>query len=178
MRGVRKYFHSTIGREIVFLQASELFVSKDYVLATLLGSCVSVVLWDPVNQIVGMNHFVNAKLIKGSSSHFNEYRYGDASTEKLISLMKEKGAKISSLKAKVFGGANMLNRSLINDNDLIKANIDIAMTVLDEYNIPIVANDLGGDSARWVFAFPKTGKVIMWRGQNEDITKGREYTQF
>lgn len=174
---MRKYFHSTIGREIVFLQASELFVSSEYVLATLLGSCVAVVLWDCDKHMIGMNHFVNAKLIKRDSHNFNEYRYGEASTEKLISLMKEKGSKISSLRAKVLGGANMLDKSLISDGSLIKANIDIAMKVLEEYKIPVIGEDLGGDSARWIFAFPKTGKVILWRGQKEEITNGREYIQ-
>jgi chemotaxis protein CheD len=174
---MRQYFHSGIGREILFLKASELYVSNEYVLATLLGSCVSVILWDPINHLVGMNHFVNAQLINKKAKDFDEFRYGDASTERLIQLMQEKGSFIGNLKARVVGGANMIDRSLLSDQKVIEENIAIALLVLSHYKIPIVGRDLGGEKARWIFAFPKSGRTLVWTEKEEDITKGKEYRE-
>jgi len=32
--------------------------NQDVILSTLLGSCVSACLYDPVNKVMGMNHFL------------------------------------------------------------------------------------------------------------------------
>ncbi|KAL0264029.1 UNVERIFIED_CONTAM: hypothetical protein PYX00_011220 [Menopon gallinae] len=162
--------------EAVLGLASELAISQEEVLATLLGSCVSVVLWDSVNKRVGMNHFVNAQLLLNGGDKYEKYRYGDASIQELIELMRKKGSHLSDLSAKVIGAADMGSGTLLTAGEVIKKNVAIAMGVLTRYKIPIVAKDLGGDKARWLFAFPKSGRTLVWVNE-EEASFGREYRE-
>jgi len=45
--------------EWVTIEPGEYFTSNEkIIISTLLGSCVSACLWDPVHKIAGMNHFL------------------------------------------------------------------------------------------------------------------------
>jgi len=47
------------GKPLKIIQAGEFFVSDtNEFIGTLLGSCISVTLHDPVNKISGLNHFM------------------------------------------------------------------------------------------------------------------------
>lgn len=81
------------------------------VLHTLLGSCVSACLWDPVARIAGMNHFLLAAPRYPAQMPLvisDAGRYGISSMEVLINEMLKQGAVKSRLKAKAFGGASVL----------------------------------------------------------------------
>lgn len=66
--------------KVVTLYPGEYYVSRGkVVISTLLGSCVSACLYDPVNRVVGMNHFLLSN--KRYSKHMPMYateagRYG------------------------------------------------------------------------------------------------------
>ena len=72
-------------------------------ISTVLGSCVSVCLFDPATSAGGMNHIFlpgNADL-----KVFNDSaRYGINAMELLINKMLSLDARRRSLRAKVFGG--------------------------------------------------------------------------
>ncbi len=72
------------------------YVSTDeVVIGTILGSCVSACLYDPVNRIVGMNHF----LLSGRQNNADKIwlseagRYGIHSMEIIINGMLKLGAE-------------------------------------------------------------------------------------
>ena len=52
-------FHKKLGKPMVVIQPGEYYVTKkDEIIATVLGSCISVCIKDEKNQIAGMNHFM------------------------------------------------------------------------------------------------------------------------
>ena len=142
----------------------ELYASKEQaVIDTVLGSCVSVCLHDPVNRIGGMNHIFlpgNPDLREFDDSA----RYGINAMELLIDRMLSLRAKRRSLRAKVFGGGNLLmgTRGPISFSPG-EANIGFAFNFLESERIPVDYYNVGGDYARRVELNSFTGEVFMRR---------------
>jgi len=130
----------------------------DVVLSTLLGSCVAACLYDPVNQVVGMNHFMLAsrQYIPENRPFLSEAgRYGVNAMELLINGMLAKGAQLENLQAKAFGGGNVLpalNR-LHSHGSVGEINIRFLRNFLQRENIPLVASNLGGGQGMLIHFF-------------------------
>lgn len=120
------------------------------VLSTILGSCVSVCLFDEAARLGGMNHYL---LAEGTGHDSNTLRYGTHAMELLINALLRKGATRHRLKAKVFGGAKMNGRFA----HIGQANASFAQNFLQAEGIPIAGKDLGGKQARRVNFHPFTG---------------------
>jgi chemotaxis protein CheD len=131
------------------------------VIQTVLGSCVSVCLYDPVERIGGMNHI----LLPGASDmkRFNDSaRYGINAMELLINRMMGLGAKRKNFIAKVFGGANVLP-SFSEENSIGEQNINFSLSFLKNDKIRVLSQDLGGKSARRIYFHSDTGDVFVKR---------------
>jgi chemotaxis protein CheD len=122
------------------------------VIATLLGSCVSACLWDPVRGIGGMNHvlFVDDRADGG-----NVFGHGVNGMELLINGLLRLGAGRGRLRAKVFGGATMI-RGLSDEG---ARNGAFVVEFLAREGIDLVGRDLGGARARRIEFWPGTGRV-------------------
>lgn len=135
---------------------------------TILGSCISVCLFDPVRQIGGINHYM---LPLWNGEGLPTPRYGNVAIETLIERLQGMGCQHSRLQAKVFGGAAMWE----NGNSLIaigERNIDLAWRLLDHYSIPVVGSDVGGSCSRKIICNTGTGEVFM-RCQAGNMVAGR-----
>jgi chemotaxis protein CheD len=129
-------------------------------LATLLGSCVSVCLFDPVAQLGGLNHFMLPTCRKGTYAEDEIALAGDYAMQVLVNGLLARGAQKSRLVAKAFGGGNILSsiRTAIGDQ-----NASYAREWLERERIPLVAHDLGGPWSRKVVFRPNTGDVYCKR---------------
>ncbi|MDD2898938.1 MAG: chemotaxis protein CheD, partial [Desulfuromonadaceae bacterium] len=74
-------------------------------------------------------------------------KYGNIAMDKLLGKMLSIGCRRENLVAKVFGGANVtgtgMEMFMIGDR-----NITLALQMLEEYRIPVVAKDIGGRVGR------------------------------
>lgn len=122
----------------------------DVTLTTILGSCVSVCLFDDVKKIGGMNHYL---LANGPSESCDSLKYGAHAMELLINALLRRGAVRSSIKAKVFGGGKMSERF----HDIGSKNALFAIQYLSDEGILVVSKDLHGNSARRINFHPFTG---------------------
>jgi chemotaxis protein CheD len=124
------------------------------VLTTLLGSCVTVCLWDIRHGVGGMNHFVLPVHPQCEVSP----RYGDIAMDRLKSGLEAIGASPVSLRAKVFGGADVLP---VRAGPSVGAqNLRFAMQFLNDNGIPIVAHRTGGCRGLQIRFFTRTGDVL------------------
>lgn len=148
-----------------FIRVGEIFVGvRPTEIATVLGSCVAVCLYDKVEQMGGMNHYL---LPLWNGNGLQTPKFGNISIHKLVENMLNIGCHIENLEAKLFGGAN-INITALETMMIGKKNIIIAKEVLAEYNIPIVAEDVGGSRGRRILMRSDTGKVFMkYTGENE-----------
>ncbi|HIJ84093.1 MAG TPA: chemotaxis protein CheD, partial [Magnetococcales bacterium] len=89
-----------------FLLPGALFAKDgEYIITTVLGSCISVCLWDRNVKKGGMNHF---KLPLWNGDGLPSPKFGNIAIEKLIENLLDIGCQQRNLIAKVFGGAAVI----------------------------------------------------------------------
>jgi chemotaxis protein CheD len=122
-----------------------------------LGSCVSVCLYDRIRGTGGANHYVIARW--GGRGEPTD-RYGDVSIPHLIDAMVASGSRKSSLVAGVYGGGELLD---IDWGQLRggETNAEVALSLLGKSGIPVVARDLGGRMGRRIAFESATGNVTI-----------------
>jgi two-component system chemotaxis response regulator CheB len=140
----------------VFLLPGELCVSPEPVeMATLLGSCVAVCLYNRKGNFGGMNHYMLARTPSGSTANG---KHGDYSTELLIRTMLSYDANVGNLQAYVLGGGNV-NGHLAMGTGIGANNIQMALEMLASAKIMIAGKEVGGDYGRKVYFKNWTGEV-------------------
>ena len=133
-------------RSKYYLHPGQLFVSHEsYAVTTILGSCVSVCLWDPFTKIGGINHFLLPMDVGDDQASL---RFGNLAVRELIEEVLAVGGEQARLRAKLFGGACVLEAFRSRENHLGTKNVKIAREVLDAVDIPIIGEDVGGNRGR------------------------------
>lgn len=147
------------GLSRVTIHIGGLHVSRDaVVMDTVLGSCISSCLYDPVLGIGGMNHFMLPDGIDPNNP--TSARYGVNAMELLISEIMKQGGHRRRFRAKVFGGGHVL-RIRESLDGIPQQNIDFVRRFLNEEQIPIMSEDVGGYQARRVLFNPASGKAYV-----------------
>ena len=149
----------------------EYFVTRnDEIITTVLGSCISACVRDPVLRVGGMNHFMLPEdITNGSSSWLDPSvglatRYGSFAMESLINDLLKLGARRERLEVKLTGGG----RILASMTDVGARNIEFARRWLQLEGLKVAGEDVGESHARRVQYFPTTGRVLMFRLRNLD----------
>jgi chemotaxis protein CheD len=175
-----RYFDRELRVDSVKILPGQYYAAKgEGSISTLLGSCVSTCLWDPLLKIGGMNHFMlpGEPSSQSTSPWAVSARFGVYAMEVLINEMIHLGADRRRLVAKVFGGAQVLQG--FDKLDVGAMNARFVLEFLREEGIPIAAQDLLGVAPRKLHFFPATGKAQVKRLhlQPGDITlqQEREY---
>jgi chemotaxis protein CheD len=118
---------------------------------TVLGTGVSVGLWDRVRRVGGMNHFL---LPEGDESA----RCGPFAMQALVAAVLSLGAAAKDIDAHELGGARVGVRPIENA-DLGERNVDFALAWLESAGFELSALDVGGDVARRVSFCLRTGNI-------------------
>ena len=154
------YYDRTFDRDAAKILPGEYyFTSKDMMIVTVLGSCVSACLRDRVSGVGGMNHFMLPDGGDSDSPVSASMRYGTYAMEVLINELLKAGARRENLEAKVFGGGNVL-RGFVAIN-VGERNAQFVRNYLRTEGIRCVAEDLNDIHPRKVYFFPRTGKVLV-----------------
>ena len=114
---------------------------------TILGSCVSVVLWDGTSQVGGLCHYLLPEPTPGAVPCA---RYGSFAIPELLQRMLELGAKREHIQAKIFGGGNVVNHLNRLDGTIGERNIEEARIQLQKLRIPMIAENTGGTQGRYI----------------------------
>jgi chemotaxis protein CheD len=139
----------------VYLHPGQLFASAQPAsVTTVLGSCVSVCLWDEARGIGGVNHYV-LPLWAGNGT--SSPRFGNVAMETLFSRLVGLGAVPRLLQAKVFGGACMIQAFRRRENHLGGQNVERALAFLRERGVPLRNQDTGGHRGRKLVFHTATG---------------------
>jgi len=162
------HFNYSFQKEIVTIHPGEYYVSSEEIyISTVLGSCISVALHDPQLKIGGLNHYMLPGTFKGFDTADKSGRYGVYAMELLINEMLKNGARRKNLRAKVFGGGNVLSSS----NKVGSNNAMFALQFLETEQIPIDAQDVESDIARKVLLDPVSGRVYLKKLSHTVIKK-------
>lgn len=122
-----------------------------------LGSCVGLVIYEEKSKVCGMAHVMLPDSTLAKATTLNKAKYADTAIIELIEKLKQQGANVSLLKAKLAGGAQMFKFSTSSDMMRIgPRNVEAVKQKLNELNIAIIAEDVGGSSGRTVEFDPET----------------------
>ncbi len=163
-------------RKHIVFPGQFVITSVPSLISTVLGSCVSVCLWDRETRIGAMNHYLLPGTTQDEPGNANR---GLTSVALLIRSMTNRNVQLQNIEAKVFGGCN----SLYQNYDHFKVgerNIAVAMEVLKDFGIVVTGQHVGGHVGRKIVFNTATGKVRMRLLTkkleiNEEINKGFGY---
>lgn len=136
-----------------------------------LGSCVGVVVYDLKKQVAGLAHIMLPDSSLSKHKDFNKYKYADTAIDMLVEKLLDQSANRYNLKAKIAGGAQMFQ--LHNSTDVMRIgprNVEAVIDRLNKHRIPIVAQDVGGNSGRTIEFDPITGKLKI-----RTVNKGEKF---
>lgn len=127
-----------------------------------LGSCVGLIIYHEKKKMAGLAHIMLPNSLLAKSETVNEAKYADTAIRKLIQHFLSMGLPISSLKAKMAGGAQMFAFRPASDIMRIgPRNVESVKDELKKYDIPIICEDVGGNSGRTIEFDPATCKLFI-----------------
>lgn len=131
-------------------------VERERPLATLLGSCVAVCLFDPQTRLGGINHFMLPNLQRSAHGEVDALLAGDYAMEALLNALLAQGARKASLQAKAFGGGTIIETSG-QSLAIGQRNAHFARDWLKREGIPLLASDFLGPWSRKLLFLPGNG---------------------
>lgn len=161
----KSYFDPKFNAQAIKVLPGEYVVTnKDVMLVTVLGSCVSACIRDPLTGIGGMNHFMLPDVepdSQGSSWGSESARYGGYAMEMLVNDLLKRGAARSRLETKVFGGGAVLAGLTV--GNVGERNGRFVLDYLRNEGLAISGQDLFDVCPRRIHYFPRTGRVMVRR---------------
>lgn len=127
------------------------FSSEGHILETVLGSCVSVCLFDNKKKLGIMTHYIYAFHRENEKKGFT----GSVALPFALNLMMEKGALKKDIEAHVIGGGKNPKLS----DKIGKENSEYALEFLKKNNITIKTIDVGMEKSRKVIFNTDSGEV-------------------
>lgn len=163
---MQRFWDPQLDSWTVKILPGEYYVTRsEEAISTVLGSCISACVRDPVKNVGGMNHFM---LPEDASTGPNNWldpavglatRYGSYAMESLVNDLLKLGAIRERLEIKVFGGGRVLSGM----TDVGARNISFVRSYIQLEGHRIAAEDLGGTQPRKVVYFPASGRVKLRR---------------
>ncbi|GAB7019606.1 chemotaxis protein CheD [Halostagnicola bangensis] len=132
------------------------------------GSCIGVVVHDESAAVTGLLHFMLPSVEKISNSGPNPAKFGDSGIEAMIDSIKKVGGAVSTMEAKLAGGAKMMDFEK-NGQSIGKQNLIAARTALEARAIPITSTDTGGAIGRSITVDTGTGSVSIQRSDGSEL---------
>ncbi|MCM8531229.1 MAG: response regulator [Lentisphaeraceae bacterium] len=141
-----------------FLLPGEFHVTKKPMnLVTVLGSCVSVCLYNKISGLAGMNHFV---FPEGENiDKVSRGRYGNTANNLIAQSLFAVDAERSHYVAKVYGGANPLQSDTGTDTQIGVRNVKAAEEFLQQVGIPIKEKIVGSKKGYRIYFNTESGDV-------------------
>lgn len=150
-------------RQKLFIQPGGWFFGSGQLhVETVLGSCVTITLWQTEQKIGGLCHFM-LPTRRRSTTLSLDGRYGEDAVVWLKQQAQRNGLQINDCQIKLFGGA----RSLVGSNgygEVGLRNICFAEDYLRNEGLTLVSSDLGGLGHRYLRFDLATGDVWIRHG--------------
>lgn len=128
-----------------FLEPGYIYVAlTSALISTVLGSSVSVCLYDRKRKVGGMNHFQRPST---RDKHEAIPRYGNVAISTLLLMMIDDGSELKDMEAQIFGGAH---NPRVSTEDIGQENIKVARKILTKKGVRLVSEDVGGEKGRKV----------------------------
>lgn len=158
-RHIRRMRDERFPHEIAAILPGEFFVSRaPMIVYTVLGSCISACIRDPIVGVGGMNHFMLPEPKDAATDSWGEStRYGSFAMESLINEILKRGGVKSRLEIKLFGGGRIYEGGA----DIGGRNAEWVLNFLKLEGLVPSKADLGDVFPRKVYYFTDSGRVLV-----------------
>lgn len=157
-----------VGVNDYYLKPGHILLNQqDTIVKTTLGNSVAVVIYDKLNRIGGMTHFIKPATRNRRNA---TAQYGNVAVGALCRMIKNLGAKSENLVAQIIGGAT---NSRVKDKGLGRKNVEAAREILFRFGIPVISEDIGGLLGRKVMYHSGTNELVVYK-----VDRVREYEWF
>ncbi len=156
---IRRMRDSRFPHEIASILPGEFFVSREpMIVYTVLGSCISACIRDPIARVGGMNHFMLPEPKEAAHDSWGEStRYGSFAMESLINEILKRGGIKSRLEIKLFGAGKIYDGQI----DVGEKNAKWVIQYLKSEGLAVSNTDLGNVYPRKVYYFTESGRVLL-----------------
>jgi chemotaxis protein CheD len=128
-----------------------------------LGSCIAVVVWDPMRRAGGMLHFqLPASTLSPERARELPGVFADTGIPRLFEQMYALGSTKQGLMVKAAGGGNIHAGG--GTFDIGRRNITTMRKIFWKAQVLLAAEDLGGSHSRTVRLFVDTGLITVQSG--------------
>ncbi|WP_276301442.1 chemotaxis protein CheD [Halorussus lipolyticus] len=118
-----------------------------------LGSCVGIAVADPPSGIAGLAHVMLPEAT--SDAEAKPAKSMARGVEGLVAEVEDAGGDADRLEAKIAGGSRMFDFSGVSEG-VGQRNVERARETLADCDVPVVAEDVGGDHGRSLELVPET----------------------
>ncbi len=133
--------------------------------AVALGSCLAIVLYDPVRKNGAMAHVMLPGKAPAKTEPSERTKYAADAIDTLIEIMAQMGSGKNDFCTAIVGGANVLKRK----NDTIaRDNVESNLRILEEKELNIIAKRIGGYERRNVSLDLEKGIISYAEGDSID----------
>ncbi len=129
------------------------------------GSCIIIILYHPPTKIGGFAHIILPSK-EFASNNANPLRFPEEALGELLNRMKDMGAVKSEMWSKIVGGASLFAQ--LSARSIGTLNVRASRDVLAKSGIPIIAEDVLGNSGRSVYLNLNDGTVRVRKIGGED----------
>jgi chemotaxis protein CheD len=146
--------------------------SPNTIRTTGLGSCVGVIIYEPLQSIAGLAHIMlpDSSIAK-SQADLNKAKFADTAIKELMERLLKNGCKKYNLRSKIAGGAEMFSFSSSNEFMRIgPRNVEAVKTALRTEGIELLSEETGGNSGRTIEFDPLTSQL-----QIRSVNKGIKF---
>lgn len=147
---------------VIYLKPGEIYLGKQpTVVVTTLGSCVSMIFYHQIHRLGVISH----ALLPTDHHQEQSFRFVDHSFHWMLEQFQSRGIAASQIKAKLFGGADVLEfiHGKCRSATVGQQNIHKALELFEAHGLQVQASSLGGTWGRKIFFFTHTGQVLLKR---------------
>lgn len=148
------------GKLVVKIADMKIAAHGEELITYALGSCIGICLQDTRSKLSALIHIMLP--INMEAGRKNTMKYADTGIRETLKQMEAKGARRRNIVAKVAGGAKMFETASGSAlGNIGKRNIDSVHMILKAEQIRLLAEEVGGTTARTISFDPATGMVTV-----------------
>ena len=131
-----------------------------------LGSCIGLVFYDRISRIGAMAHIMMPDSSRAKQSEIEDFKkgkYADTAIDEMLKEMEESGARKTTIKAYIFGGANMFPELFHKESflNMGERNFEAVKNELLRKKIKIILEEVGGNLGRTISLYTESGRIEM-----------------
>ncbi len=146
----------------IFLEPGGLYLSEGpAVVSTILGSCVSVMIYVKRLKMGGICHAVLPRNVRRDGA--GTFRYVDSSISYMLQRFETLGIAKDEMEVKLMGGADVFERMNEHTRSVGRQNRETALEIIRSEHLKLSVSDVGGSLGRKIYFYTDTGRVLLQR---------------